>query len=79
MAAITFQPMPTTAVGIASTVAYGVASTAAFTIDPDYTGTVGLSTNAAGLGILSIHEKVGYEVEDLGLANNILVVSLINK
>ena len=45
MAAITFQPMPTTAVGIASTVAYGVASTAAFT------GTVGLSTNAAGLSI----------------------------
>ena len=51
MAAITFQPMPTTAVGIASTVAYGVASTAAFTIGPDFTGTVGLSTNAAGLSI----------------------------
>ena len=43
--------MPTTAVGIASTVAYGVASTAAFTIGPDFTGTVGLSTNAAGLSI----------------------------
>ena len=53
MAAITFQPMPTTAVGIASTVAYGVASSAAFTVNSDFTGTVGLSTNAAGLGILS--------------------------
>ena len=51
MAAITFQPMPTTAVGIASTVAYGVASTAPYTIGPDFTGTVGLSTNAAGLSI----------------------------
>ena len=53
MAAITFQPMPTTAVGIASTVAYGVASTASYTIGPDFTGTVGVSTNAAGLCILS--------------------------
>ena len=53
MAAITFQPMPTTAVGIASTVAYGVASTAAFTVNSDFTGTVGLSTNAAGLSIWS--------------------------
>ena len=51
MAALTFQPMPTTAVGIASTVAYGVASTATYTIGPDFTGTVGLSTNAAGLSI----------------------------
>ena len=49
MAALTFQPMPTTAVGIASTVAYGVASSAAFTVNSDFTGTVGLSTNAAGL------------------------------
>ena len=40
MAAITFQPMPTTAVGIASTVAYAVASTATYTIGPDFTGTV---------------------------------------
>ena len=37
MAALTFQPMPTTAVGIASTVAYGVASSAAFTVNSDFT------------------------------------------